>query len=129
MKTIKSESTKRLIIKCNLNNEDAYFLIDTGASVGMIDTNQKKKYNLLGNRQYPGNIIGAGGTIDSPKICDNFVTLENKKISQFLLVDLNNIVDSIERETGIKILGVIGLPQMKMVGIQIDTNDNMIIIE
>jgi len=37
--------------------------------------------------------------------------------------------NSIERETGIEILGIIGLSQMKITSMQVDANDNMIIIE
>ena len=129
MEKIKSESEKRLIVKGNINDKSAYFLIDTGASLGLIDDNQIKKYDLVVGKPFNGSVIGAGGEIANPKRCNSFLTIGDKQISQFLLVDLENIVDSIKRETGIKILGIIGLPQMKMVGIQIDTNDNLIIIE
>ena len=45
------------------------------------------------------------------------------------MADIDSIVKSIKRETGIEILGIISLPQMKFVGINIDANDNVITIE
>ena len=43
---IKSETEKRLIVEGQVNGKSAYFLIDTGASVGLIDKAKKKKYGL-----------------------------------------------------------------------------------
>ena len=129
MITINSKSDRRLIIECTVNNKPANFLIDTGASIALIDKNQRKKYNLAVGKDYNNPIIGAGGEIKNPKICDTIVHIENKLINQFILVDLDSIVKSIKRETDIEILGIISLSQMKFVGIQIDTNDNVIILE
>lgn len=129
MITINSKSDKRLIVECDVGGKTANFLIDTGASLGLIDDNQRKKYNLIVGRKYNGTVIGAGGELTNPYICNTIVKLKDKSITQFILTDIDNIVDSIKKETGIKILGIIGLPQMKFVGIQIDTNDNMIMIE
>lgn len=88
-----------------------------------------KKYGLIKGSKFNGTLVGAGGEINSTHVCNTFVHLKDKTISQFLLTDIENIVDSINRETGIKILGIIGLPQMKFTGINIDANDNLIIIE
>lgn len=129
MQTIKSKSSKRLIVDCKVSGKTASFLIDTGASIALIDKNQAKKFDLKSTRRYNGTIVGAGGTIDNPKICNTVVCFENKPMTQFLIVDIENIVDSVERETGIKILGIISLPQMKINGIQIDANDDLIMVE
>lgn len=129
MITINSKSDKRLIVEGLVNGKTANFLIDTGASIALIDRNQRKEYNLIAKRNYPGTIVGAGGELRNLKICDTFVKIEHKLISQFIMADIDSIVKSIKRETGIKILGIISLPQMKFVGINIDTNDNVIIIE
>ena len=129
MKKINSLSEKRLIVECNVSGKTAAFLIDTGASIGLIDKNQIKKYGLASSRKYTGTIVGAGGEIENPYICDNIINIEDKIMNQFLLVDLSNIVDSIKRETGITILGIVSLPQMKFIGMNIDTNDNLLILE
>ena len=129
MKRIKSISDKRLIIEAKVNDKKAYFLVDTGASIGLIDNNKRKKFDLSVGREYNGTLVGAGGEMRNVRHCNTFVKFENKVIPQFLLTDISGVVESIERETKIEILGIISLPQMKMANLSIDCNDNEIIIE
>lgn len=126
---LKSLSEKRLIVEGQVNNKTAQFLIDTGACVGLIDEDKVKEYGLLRGKRYSGTLIGVGGEMDNVRHCDTLVHIEDRVIPQFLLADISGVVESIKRETGIEILGIISLPQMKMVGMGIDANDNLIILE
>lgn len=126
---INSKSDKRLIIEGQVNGRAANFLIDTGASVGLVDDTQVKRYGLSVGKRFNGTLVGAGGEMCNIKHCNTFVEVGGKSIPQFLIADIEGVVKSIERETGIKILGIISLPQMKMVGMNVDSNDNLIIIE
>lgn len=126
---IKSKSDKRLIIEGLINNKSANFLIDTGASIALISKDAKKKYNLKCGKRYNGSIVGAGGELGDTYICDTFPIINNKPFSQFIIVDISDIISSIKKETGIEIIGIISLPQMKFNGMQIDANDNLIIFE
>lgn len=129
MKKINSVSDKRLIIEGRVNDKTAYFLIDTGASLALMDYDQRKQYDLEVGKRFNGSVVGAGGEMRDVRYCNTFVNIENKVIPQFLLADISSVVESIQRETGIEILGIISLPQMKMCGISLDCNDNLIIIE
>ena len=129
MKRIKSISEERLIIEGRVNDKEAYFLIDTGASVGMMDYGKRYDYDLKVGRRFSGTLVGAGGEMRNVKHCDTFAHIESKVIPQFLLADISGVVESIKRETGVEILGIISLPQMKMVGLSLDCNDNEIILE
>lgn len=129
MEKIKSLSDKRLIVECTINDKKANFLIDTGASVALIADDKIRQYKLDKGKRYNGTIIGAGGEIEDVYYCNTFAYINNKPMAQFLLTDISSVRNSIERETGFEILGIISLPQMKMAGIQIDANDNLIIIE
>lgn len=126
---LNSKSDKRLIVEGKVNNKTAYFLIDTGASLGIIDSNQYKEFKLKKGRYYTGTIVGAGGEMDNVYHCDTFVHIEQKIIPQFLLANIDSVVESIKRETGIDILGIISLPQMKMCGMKIDTYNMEVTIE
>lgn len=126
---IKSKSTKRLIVEGQVNGKTANFLIDTGASVGLIDNNQVKKYGLLKGKHYNGTLVGAGGEMRNVRHCNTFVNVGGKDIPQFLLADIEGVIDSIKKETGIEILGIISLPQMKIIGMNIDANDSLILID
>lgn len=129
MDRIKSKSNKRLIIEVEVNGKEANMLIDTGASVGFMDRNQRKDYGLIIGKDFQGSLVGAGGTIHNVKHCNTMAEFQGKVIPQFLLADISDIVKSIKRETGIEILGIISLQQMKIVGLGIDANDMEIIIE
>lgn len=129
MVEIKSLSEKRLIVECTVNGRKANFLIDTGASVALIASDKVRKYGLAKGRRYLGTIVGAGGEMDGVYYCNTFAELEGRDIPQFLIADISGVRSSIERETGIEILGIISLPQMKIAGIRIDANDNLVILE
>ena len=129
MDKIKSKSDKRLIIEGTVNGIKVNFLIDTGASVALISESHKRKLGLIEGKPFNGSLIGAGGNISGVYICNTFPVINGKQFSQFLITDIDTIISSIKRETGIEIVGIISLPQMKMNGIQIDTNDNLIIFE
>lgn len=126
---IKSKSEKRLIVEGIVNGKSANFLIDTGASVGLIDDNQVKKYTLNVGKRFNGTLVGAGGEMKDIRYCNSFVEIGEKKIPQFLIADIREVVKSVKRETGCEILGIVSLPQMKLIGINIDANDSSIIIE
>lgn len=122
MKRVKSETDKRLIVEVKINGKSAYMLIDTGASAGMIDVNQADDFDVVVGNKYCGSIVGAGGEMQDVRHTHTMAEFEGKNIPQFLLADISNIVRSIKRETGIKILGIISLKQMQVVGLNIDTS-------
>lgn len=124
---IQSLSTKRLIVEAVINGRQASFLIDTGASVGLIAEDKRKSFGLVRGKRYNGTLIGGSGNeIDAAYICDSIINLGDKQINQFLLADISGIRSSISRETGVEILGIIGLNQMKNAGITINTMQNFI---
>ena len=128
MMKIKSQSDKRLIVQATLNGKPASFLLDTGASVGLIDRSIRKKYGLERGRAFPHSLVGAGGEFTA-YYCNTFAKLQDRTITQFLLADIDNVVACIKRQTGIEIQGIISLPQMQFAHISLDADDNLIILE
>lgn len=126
---LKSKSDKRLIIEGLVNGKVADFLLDTGASVALINKDKIRDYGLKVGKKFNGTLVGIGGEMRNIKYCNTFVNIGGKDVSQFLIADISGVVESIKRETGIEILGIISLSQMKFFGINIDSNDNLIIIE
>ena len=129
MYRLKSKSNKRLIIEVEVNGKGAYMLIDTGASVGFMDSKQRKDYGLIVGKDFQGSLVGAGGTIHNVKHCNTMAEFQGKVIPQFLLADISDIVKSIKRETGIEILGIVSLKQMAIIGLNIDVNSNEVWLE
>lgn len=129
MEKIRSKADNRLIIEAEINGKNACFLVDTGASVGLISKHAEKEYKLRKGRKYSGTLIGAGGEIKNVYHCDTPANFEGRLIPQFLFADIDNVIKSIKRETGIEILGIISLPQMKIAHLGIDCDDMEIIVE
>ena len=127
---MKSLSNKRLIIEVGVGSNRANFLLDTGASVGIINRYEAKRLKIKEGRPYKGSIVGAGGTMRNINYCDTLIQLpNNKQVGQFLIADIANVCDSIYYETNVSVVGIISLPQMKMAGINIDANSNEITFE
>ncbi len=127
MEKIKSLTEKRIVIKAQLNGRDANFLIDTGATVGVISRNIQKKYGLSVGRKFPKPLVGAGGEFDA-FYCNTPAYIGNRPITQFLLADISGVVESVKSQTGMEIQGIISLAQMRMVGMTINTNDNTVTV-
>lgn len=125
---LKSKSEKRLIVEAKIAGETVSLLVDTGASVGILDERKAKKLGVEKGRELSSTLVGAGGEMDAWH-CREFAYIGEKPVPQFVIADIGNVVSSIKRETGIEIGGILSLPQMKMVGINIDANDNKIWIE
>lgn len=130
---IHSASHTRLIVTATINGYQAPFLIDTGATVGLIDRNRVNEFRINEGPKYNGTLVGAGGKMRGVRYCYTLAVLndgeKSKHIGQFLLADIDDVVESIEHQTGIRILGIISLPQMKVAGVNIDTNSNLIKLE
>lgn len=47
MMQIKSLSEKRLLMRVKVNGDDAVMMLDTAASVGILDSRQRKRYKLI----------------------------------------------------------------------------------
>lgn len=126
---MKSLSDKRLLINGKVNGQDWPFLIDTGATIGLIDERLLKKLKLSKGKKANVSLIGAGGEINTSYMCNTPVQFGDKQVGQFIFSDISNIIESIYKQTGFKIAGILSLPQMKFIGMQVDTCHNSIEFE
>ena len=124
---LKSKTDKRIIIEGQVNGNTLYLLVDTGASVGLIDYNQIRMYGIKKGKLFPSTLVGASGDMMAWH-CYQLVDIGDKRVGQFLIADIDAVVRSIARETGITISGILSLPQMAMLGATIDTGKKELII-
>lgn len=123
----KSISDKRIIIPVNINNKEAQMLVDTGASVGIIDIDCKKEYEFDLGSELGGTIVGVGGESMQAYHTRNLdIDIEGIKLYQFVTMNIDSVKNSIKKETGITIQGIIGLTQIKMSEMKIDANNGII---
>ena len=120
------QNYSRPITKGKVGDKEAYFLLDTGSNLAILDSSQAKEYQLQRDNQFPGNIIGLTGNSTPTYYCTSMATIGDKILDRFILSDLSSIRNSIKRETGINILGIISYPQMKELGITINPSKNEI---
>lgn len=124
---MKLESILRPIVKGEVLNQPAYFLLDTGTNLPLIDITQSKDYSLNIGNKFPGNIIGAGGVVEDSYYCSTPVKIGNMELSGFVLTDLSSIRQHICGETGINLLGIISYPQMQLLDVVLDIKNNKLL--
>lgn len=115
------------IIEGTINGKKAYFLVDTGSDITMLDEGSAKKYNFeyreesLKDYQITG--LGSkhrGKTLQAYNVK---LYLGTQKIQTIYRVfDLENIATSMSIGTGIRINGIIGSDLMKRYGFVINYN-------
>ena len=120
------QNSSRPIIKGKVGDKEAYFLLDTGSNLAILDSSQISEYKLQQDIQFPGNVIGLTGNSISTYYCTSIVTIGDKKLGGFILSDLSSIRNSIYRETNINILGIISYTQMQALGIILNPSKNEI---
>lgn len=112
----------RLLLPVKVNGKSVYFLVDTGASVPLIDVNQADKLGFKTATKLPTTITGIGGEGGDVYRAKNLdVDFHGHKIYQFLATDLSSVKNSIKRATDYDIVGIISLQQMQQLGWIIDT--------
>lgn len=123
---LRSLSNKRPIIRGLVNGQQAAFLVDTGASVGLIDMNSP--LGLAKGRKFHGTLVGQGGAFEAKYMCNTPVQFGSKMISQFIMADIDSVKYSIADQTGIMITGILSWDQIKMLGITITANEDKFIL-
>ena len=122
-------SDTRPLVEVEINGRPAVMLIDTGSSTGLIDINQMDEYgfSLMAKTNMAISSIG-GKRCESYRVRDLWVRLDGIDVYQFLATDISLIAESIHKETGYRISGIIGYKQIRNTKIKIDACNNMITI-
>lgn len=122
-------SDSRPLVEVEINGRPAVMLVDTGSSTGLIDINQMDEYgfSLMAKTNMAISSIG-GKQCESYRVRDLWVRLDGIAIYQFLATDISLVVESIYKETGYRISGIIGYDQIKNAEIKIDASNNQITI-
>lgn len=122
-------SDSRPLVEVEINGRPAVMLVDTGSSVSVIDINQLDDYGFSLMAKTDMIIISIGEKqCESYRVRDLWVRLEGIAIYQFLATDISLIAESIYKETGYRISGIIGYDQIKNAEIKIDASNNLITI-
>jgi hypothetical protein len=116
--------TLKPVIEVALNGKKAYFLIDTGSDITILNTRDAKKYGFgVIKRAFENHsLVGMGGSVAS--IYSTYdVELKvgsSRVMNRYLAHDLSRVVKMLEQKISIQISGIIGSDLMKRYGFVID---------
>jgi len=99
------------IIKGSIDGQEYHFLIDTGASISVVDKYLLEKYfpNKRISRVSNIDVVGYGGIAQGLKDVDIIVKSGKLKFSkEWKVQDINQIVRTTREQTGYRIVGIIG---------------------
>ncbi|MGI9542916.1 MAG: aspartyl protease family protein [Cyclobacteriaceae bacterium] len=124
---------KKPIVKGVLNGKDAYFLLDTGSDITLLNHKVSRHYGFKAiYRHRPGQPIQGIGT-DGTQMRYAFdvnLRLGSQKIkAKYRSHDISNIVESIYSHSSIRIAGIIGSDVMRNYGFKIDYKTKMVGID
>lgn len=119
------------IIRAELNGEEAFFLVDTGSELSILDTQVSSDYHFA-VRELPDmwaihSISFNGHTrrmqgVDVVKLSFGETRIKTRWYGS----EMTELVRSIRKKTGINIVGIIGSDIMKKYGFQIDFSEQVI---
>ncbi len=113
------------IIVGKLNGKRAYFLVDSGSDISLLDASQKLKYGIrittLDLADHELYDLSSKHKKRVPIAKKVQVHLGSELVKgRFLVLDIETLVDAIRRSNGIKIAGIIGSDVMKRYAFLID---------
>lgn len=116
------------IIEAVINNVTVNLLIDTGASVNII--NSESVYKFKGAKMYgEKNLVTVGSNTRANSLRNVDATVKGRKVSEFISLDLTSLQSSIQAETRIEIDGIIGVNGIKQLGMIIDLSRGIVTIK
>jgi len=114
------------IIKATLNNKTCYLMVDTGASMSILDITQSKKYNFK-LTSISDEVLGLGGKTNYYNLDNVNVGIDSLQFtSSFKGGNLNYLVRTIRINSGYNIVGIIGSNIFKTHEFKIDYSTNSI---
>lgn len=114
------------IIKATLNNKSCYLMVDTGASISILDITQSKSYNFK-ITSVSNEVLGLGGKTNYYDLDNANVEIDSLRfVNSFKGGDLNQLVRTIRVNSGYNIVGIVGSDIFKLHGFKIDYSTNSI---
>ena len=115
------------IIDVVVNGVTVNMLIDTGASVNII--NSESVYKFKGAKLYGEKHLVTVGSNTRANLLNNIVAkVKDRNVTGFIAIDITSLQESILAETRIEIDGILGVAGIKELGMVIDLSRGIITI-
>ena len=100
------------IVQAKINGKKAYFLIDTGSDISIINASQLERFELTDQKIYHNSRTALGfngGKAEIKRVKGAQLALtEYATHEMFYSLNLDCLVNSIKRKTNLRIVGIIG---------------------
>lgn len=127
--TIRFICEEKPIIEILINGEKYNVLIDTGSSINILSKGVVKQNKMRLRTYYSGNIQSATTEVRARHVDKARITLRDKNIYQFVMVDIEDLSNNILQSTGIEVVGILGTPAIKQLGMIIDLSRGIVTIK
>ena len=116
------------IIEAVINGVEVNLLIDTGASVNII--NSESVYKFKGAKLYGERYLVTVGSNARANLLNNIdVKIKDRNVTRFMAIDITSLQESILAETRIEIDGIIGVSGIKELGMVIDLRRGIVTLK
>jgi len=118
----------RPLMEVFVNGKKCAMLIDTGSAINILCTSKLSRYGVDKNlaKNYTKTISGVREVYTINKID---VTVKGRAVSLFYSVDIDAVCKSMEAETGVEVVGILGTPAIKQLGMIIDLPGGIVTIK
>ena len=118
----------RPLIEVSVNGKKCAMLIDTGSSINILCTSKLSRYGVNKNlaKNYTKTISGVREVYTINKID---VAVKGRAVSLFYSVDIDAVCKSMEAETGIEVVGILGTPAIRQLGMIINLPGGIVTIK
>ena len=116
------------IIDVVVNGVTVNMLIDTGASVNII--NSESVYKFKGAKMYgEKHLVTVGSNTRANSLRNIDALIKGRPVTDFITLDLTSLQGSIQAETRLEIDGIIGVNGIKQLGMIIDLSRGLVTIK
>lgn len=118
----------RPLMEVFVNDKKCAMLIDTGSAINILCTSKLSRYGVDKNlaKNYTKTISGVREVYTINKID---VAVKGRAVNLFYSVDIDAVCKSMEAETGIEVVGILGTPAIRQLGMIINLPGGMVTIK
>ena len=118
----------RPLMEVFVNGKKCAMLIDTGSAINILCTSKLSRYGVDKNlaKNYTKTISGVRDVYTINKID---VAVKGRAVSLFYSVDIDAVCKSMEAETGIEVVGILGTPAIRQLGMIINLPGGIVTIK
>ena len=118
----------RPLMEAFVNGKKCAMLIDTGSAINILCTSKLSRYGVDKNlaKNYTKTISGVREVYTINKID---IMVKGRAVSLFYSVDIDAVCKSMEAETGIEVVGILGTPAIRQLGMIINLPGGVVTIK